>query len=295
MLLTTANTQPAVAQRVGMRPGTVDLSNYVGGDQCALCHADVQEVFQKNPHYKTWNDTELDWSQRGCEACHGPGREHIEAGGDATLIFNFKNISPQEASDRCLSCHLGQENQANFLRSDHGANAVSCLECHSVHNPKVRSPLLVADQPALCYTCHAEVKPEFNKPFHHKIHEGLMDCSDCHNQHGGFNASQLRDATGNDYACYTCHADKQGPFVFEHVPIKVEGCQLCHSPHGSNYPRMLKRPEVHLLCLDCHSDTVGVLGPRTPSFHNMGVASYRQCTICHVNIHGSNLNHLFFE
>jgi hypothetical protein len=40
--------------------------------------------------------------------------------------------------------------------------------------------------------------------------------------------------------CYKCHADKQGPFVFEHAPLKVEGCTACHDPHGSANPKLLK-------------------------------------------------------
>ena len=285
---------PAPAQRMGVKAPATNQADYAGGEECAACHAEVAEAFKKNSHYKTWNDTQLDWSQRGCEACHGPGREHIEAGGDISKIFNYKKVSAQKVSDECLSCHLQQEERSNFLRSEHGLNSVACTECHSVHTPKARSALLKSAQPALCYSCHGEVKPEFNKPFHHREKEGLMSCSDCHNQHGGFNVRQTREATGTDLVCYTCHADKQGPFVFEHAPVKVEGCTICHSPHGSQNPRMLKRAQQHLLCLECHSNLPGG-APGTPTFHNIATARFRNCTTCHVNIHGSNLNKFFFE
>lgn len=280
-------------QRMGVKAPSGNPADYAGGEECAVCHSDIAEAFQTNPHYKTWNDTQLDWSQRGCEACHGPGREHID-GGDVTKIFNYKEVAAQKVSDECLSCHLQAEEHSNFLRGEHGLNTVSCIECHSVHNPRVRSPLLKATQPALCYSCHGEVRPEFNKPFRHRVREGLMACTDCHNQHGGFNVRQTREATGTDLVCYTCHADKQGPFVYEHAPIKVEGCTVCHTPHGSVNARLLKRAQVRFLCLECHSELAGG-APGTPSFHNIAQARYQNCTTCHVNIHGSNVHRYFFE
>ena len=47
-------------------------------------------------------------------------------------------------------------------------------------------------QPQLCYGCHLEAKQQFNRPFHHRVNEGLVQCSDCHNPHGGFQTRQLR-------------------------------------------------------------------------------------------------------
>ena len=274
-------------------PAKAQAEDYVGGDTCLTCH-DIKAAFEKNLHYKSWDDTAKAWSERGCESCHGPGREHVEAGGDVSKIFNFKNATAQKVSDTCLDCHLQQEERSNFLRSEHGINTVSCTECHSVHSARVRTGLLKAAQPAMCYSCHGEVKPEFSKPFRHKVNEGLMNCVDCHNQHGGFNVRQTREATGTDLVCYTCHADKQGPFVFEHAPIKIEGCTVCHTPHGSQNARLLKRAQVRFLCLECHSNLPGG-APGTPSFHNVAQARYQNCTTCHVNIHGSNLHRFFFE
>jgi predicted CXXCH cytochrome family protein len=75
--------------------------------------------------------------------------------------------------------------------------------------------MLKAGEPQLCMSCHSEVKPDFTKPFHHKVLEGVMKCSDCHNPHGGFELKQTRLAVGADAACIKCHADKQGPFTYE--------------------------------------------------------------------------------
>ncbi len=267
--------------------------DYVGGEACFACHQ-IEEAFKKNPHYKTWDDTSKPAGERGCESCHGPGKAHIEGGGDITKIFNYKKVTPQESTNACLDCHLKQSERSNFLAGEHGLNSVACTQCHSVHTPHVQEALLKARTPALCYDCHGEVRPQFNKPFHHKVHEGLINCTDCHNQHGGFNTRQTRNSTGTDVVCFKCHADKQGPFVFEHAPVKLEGCVLCHQPHGSVNPRMLKRAQVNQICLECHTETAGIPEvPGTP--HSLTSARRVSCTTCHVNIHGSNLSPVFFE
>jgi predicted CXXCH cytochrome family protein len=51
--------------------------------------------------------------------------------------------------------------------------------------------------------------------------------------------------------CYTCHAEKRGPFLWEHAPV-VEDCTNCHSPHGSNVTPLLKT-RAPMLCQTCHT------------------------------------------
>jgi hypothetical protein len=46
-------------------------------------------------------------------------------------------------------------------------------------------------------------------------------------------SKSLRNSAGGDSTCVKCHADKQGPFVYERAPVKVEGCQVCHTPQPS--------------------------------------------------------------
>ena len=53
-------------------------------------------------------------------------------------------------------------------------------------------------------------------PSHHPIAEGKLDCQDCHNIHGG-STSFVQDFSKNEL-CYSCHAEKEGPFVYEHSP-----------------------------------------------------------------------------
>src|SRR5258708_4375810 len=108
----------------------------------------------------------------------------------------------------CLNCHQYGEEHSNFLRSAHKSSDVNCLDCHSPHHYKESQFLLVKAQPQLCYGCHAEVKPDFAKTFHHRVDEKLIKCTDCHNQHGGFANPQLRAAANQDAGCLKCHIEK---------------------------------------------------------------------------------------
>jgi DmsE family decaheme c-type cytochrome len=274
---------------------THDLSKYVGADTCKGCHEDVFKQFEATPHWKTLLDTRKGKEWQGCEACHGPGADHVNAGGGKGVsIFSFRDVSTEEISKRCMGCHEYSEEEGNFSRSVHKVNNVSCIDCHSPHHAKGRQFLLVNSQPQLCYACHLEAKLDFSKPFRHRVNEGLVKCTDCHNEHGGYLSKQLRSAAAQDAVCFKCHVDKAGPFVFEHQPVKTEGCTACHVPHGGSNPRRLKRSQVNLLCLECHTVTSNSGVPGIPSFHNQA-QKYQSCTLCHVMIHGSNFDSFFFK
>jgi len=182
----------------------------------------------------------------------------------------------------------------NAINSEHSKNDVSCTSCHSPHHAETKEFLLIKAQPALCYGCHSQQQAQFNMPFHHRVNEGLIQCSDCHNVHGTVGPKQVRTSSTQDAVCFTCHRDKQGPFVYEHAPVKVDGCQSCHMPHGGPNPHMLKLSNVNLLCLQCHTTSTFSSAPGAPSFHNQSTF-FQACTLCHVEIHGSNFDATFFK
>jgi predicted CXXCH cytochrome family protein len=291
-------------------------SNYVGSDACKDCHEDQFKDFGVTSHAKLTNISSWKDKVTGCESCHGPGKAHIEEG-DPTKMVSFKKLGPKEISETCLTCHAGKEEHNNFRRGEHWRNDVACTDCHSSHGHSnarnlaasitfvaennAEKPgfgtvkLLKTSDPQLCISCHSEVKPQFSMPSHHKVLEGAMRCGDCHNPHGGFETKQTRLGTGVDAACVKCHADKQGPFTYEHAPVKTEGCSSCHVPHGSSNPRMLRVSKVNQLCLECHSvaHDVGAVEPAGPQ-HNQN-AQYADCTACHIKIHGSRSSPVFFR
>jgi len=273
-------------------------SDYVGEEVCKTCHEDMPskgfyKTFSESPHFVTTLDTKKGPAYHGCEACHGPGKAHVEGGGDKTKIFTFKDASAKDVSVRCLKCHQYGQEHANFSRSVHVQNNVSCVDCHSPHHPKEAQFLMREPQPRLCYGCHNEVRQQFSRTFHHRVNEGLVNCTDCHNPHGSSLGRQLRASESQDIVCFKCHADKAGPFVYEHQAVKIEGCVSCHIPHGSSNPKLLKRTQVNLLCLECHTFSVDQGAPEVPSFHNQ-TTKYQACTMCHAAIHGSNTSSVFF-
>lgn len=292
-------------------------SGYVGSETCKACHEDQFNNFAHTKHSKLSESSSWKDKVTGCESCHGPGQAHVEGGGDKTKIKNFKELSAKEVSDSCLACHAGKEAHNNFRRGEHWRNDVSCTECHSAHgepaadnvggsmtfvgsthqdrNTQRPEAMLRQSEPQLCMSCHNETKSQFNKPFHHRVPEGTMKCSDCHNAHGGFETKQTKLANGADAGCIKCHSNKQGPFVFEHGPVKTEGCSACHTPHGSSNPKMLRRASVRQLCFECHTGIQDELSPQAPSLHNQAQVRFQQCTVCHSAIHGSNSSSVFFR
>ena len=67
-----------------------DPSLYVGAETCKTCHEDIFKNFETTPHFVTTLENKRGPEWQGCEACHGPGKEHVESGGDKTKIFTFK-------------------------------------------------------------------------------------------------------------------------------------------------------------------------------------------------------------
>ena len=269
-------------------------ATYVGSDTCKTCHEDIYtKHFEGTPHFSLMKGGT---GKHGCEDCHGPGSAHVEGGGDVTKIVSFKTLNAEQSSKICLQCHSASKEQANFLRSDHIRAGVGCTTCHSPHNAKIVRSLLKDGQPQLCYSCHAVQKAEFSRPFRHRVNQGLILCSDCHNPHGSVIPHQLRTSSNQDQVCFKCHTDVRGPFVYEHVPVKEEGCVACHMPHGSTNPRMLKVSQVNLLCLQCHTlaESNALSQPPVGPVHNQS-AKYQACTMCHAFIHGSNFSEVFFK
>jgi DmsE family decaheme c-type cytochrome len=185
---------------------------------------------------------------------------------------------------------------------------MACTSCHSIHRSQSVRALLQKPQTALCEECHTDVRVQFAMPFKHRVEEGAISCTDCHNPHGSFAPTwgmasrprHVEQAMGNEEPCLKCHADKRGPFVFEHLSVRVDGCETCHAPHGSPNSRLLLRPVVFTLCLECHNGggNFGRQGngiPTQTSFHNMADPRYQNCTACHVRIHGSNADSNFLR
>lgn len=141
-----------------------------------------------------------------CEACHGPGGEHVAASKagqpSAKLIFNPDRLSGDELTqDFCASCHRGSE-EFSLLRSMEVNNVrfqpyrifnskcysddkrISCTACHDPHEPLKQD---AAYYDAKCMACHQSgekaMKAAMNsdgKPLSPGCRVGTKDCASCH-------------------------------------------------------------------------------------------------------------------
>ena len=248
-----------------------------------------------------------------CVSCHGPSPGHVkkEAGkGQAKPDRMFTKAASTPVAERnaaCLACHQKDAKRVLWGGSQHETADLACSSCHKVHVNQDKA-LNRTTQADLCITCHKEQRTQMAKPSHHPVPEGKMSCSDCHNVHGSAGPKLAKRDSTND-TCYTCHAEKRGPFVHAHEPV-TEDCATCHNPHGSTVPAMLKaRPPM--LCQQCHTPHVaggvgavggqpGVYPPAAPGqvapaiTGNTGGKNVvnmwqgRSCMNCHTQVHGSN-------
>jgi predicted CXXCH cytochrome family protein len=304
-------------------------SDFAGPERCASCHKEVATEYGKTSHSKlTFPGKDYIHGCESChgpakahadaiQAAHGDDAATAKALHDFPL-FAFKGSAAENAA-RCLSCHISSKQQEFFEHSEHAGHGISCNQCHTAHLvdevkdhsrgnlsyaqayffqvPKLpeetrwlQNSLLKQAEPALCYTCHQTVQAKFALPAHHRVPEGLMKCSDCHNPHGTLNTASLHKP--NSETCVNCHMEKRGPYVYEHPAVKIEGCVTCHNPHGSPNRMLLVRREGRQLCLQCHT---GFHAQAQVPHSRLGFQTSGECVRCHVTVHGSNFDPDFLQ
>lgn len=267
---------------------------YVGMDKCRNCHA---------TQYTRWSDTiHAKWqlsftspekakeARIECEACHGPGSLHVEDYKERLFITSFGPLSKntkEEQNGVCIKCH-NRSSLYYWYGGVHG-RTLRCADCHQVmENVSKRYLLNRPGEKEICLKCHVQKKGQIFRSPHLSQDEAKMTCSTCHAPHGSDTPGLLTASSINDN-CFKCHADKRGPYLFDHLPVQ-ENCLLCHDPHAS-MNRWLLKVRQPFLCLECHSnlpknlpsniDPHNVLDPHDRYTYNKG------CTNCHPMIHGS--------
>jgi DmsE family decaheme c-type cytochrome len=261
-------------------------SDYVGTETCVSCHGEQADALSRTEHGRTANPrTPL--AALGCETCHGPGKAHVEGGGDVARIRMPTKMAPRDVSEICTTCH-NRGNQALWQGSMHDSRNASCITCHSIHSPKSeQGQLTKTTQIGTCAQCHRPQVLKLQRTAHMPVREGKLVCTSCHNPHGTTNQRLLKVGNYVNESCVSCHTEKRGPFLFEHPPGR-ESCVTCHDPHGSSNDRLLVA-KVPMLCQRCH---IGTNHPSTIYDNNAVTTSVRLfgrgCVQCHENIHGSN-------
>jgi predicted CXXCH cytochrome family protein len=304
-------------------------SEFAGPESCKDCHKHEVAEFERTSHSQlTFPKKDFIHGCESCHGPAKAHGDSVQAahGDDAAIakalidhpVFSFRG-TPTENAARCLTCHATSKQQELFGHSEHAGHGVSCNQCHAAHLvddvkdlskgdlsypqgyffqlPKLadetrwlHNSLLKQSEPALCYGCHQTIQAKFALPEHHRVPEGLMKCSDCHNPHGTQNLASLNNPQWE--TCVKCHVEKRGPFVYEHPAVKVEGCVACHNPHGSANRMLLVRREGRQLCLQCHT---GYHAQAQVPHSRLGFQTSGECVRCHVTIHGSSLDPNFLR
>lgn len=245
--------------------------------RCQACHRFTIAPPDLNPRGKIksqicfpchHNDFEGKQSQHApasinwqCLQCHQSEAKESPWSEDEPLRFTVDNV--REISILCYTCHPSVEKEVTTLPFVHGPLGMgACNQCHDPHASKW--PKLLENEPTLlCAFCH-DMQDILSRPV---VHGVLKDkgCIACHHPHASSHPRQLTN-TGNDL-CLGCHESikrignnhpVQGhPVSIKDSSKKARGdklsCISCHSPHASDFPKLLDEEEVMNLCTRCHT------------------------------------------
>jgi len=169
--------------------------------RCFACHSTASTINEKFDRTRVIAGVT-------CEACHGPGLNHVSAGEAALLhgetgqeagtIFTPGKLSPSDAVDFCGACHgtywdvklqglVGKTNvRAQPYRLEKsrcwgtkGDARLTCVACHDPHQPLVRNS---GSYDKNCLSCHlatASAKVTVDHPGP-ACKVSTKDCASCH-------------------------------------------------------------------------------------------------------------------
>ncbi len=242
---------------------------------CAECHStDVKKNYNAATHAFDTTFAELNVS---CEACHGPGGEHI-ALAEADKLTGAKNGGFPTALAQRGEWRLDKDARIAHRASPLNSNAQidSCGRCHSRRGTlgayHYGAPLLdthrLAMPQAPLYYHDGQIRDEvyeYGSFVQSKMHQAGVVCSNCHDPH----SLKLR-AEGNG-VCAQCHL----PAAFDsaqhhhHKPGSAGAqCANCHMPETTymgvdarrDHSLRVPRPDLSVVmgtpnaCNQCHAD-----------------------------------------
>lgn len=240
-------------EKTGYWPDTVYQNS------CIKCHNTGVEL-NYDETSKSFNTT---WTDFGvsCEACHGPGSEHVKSGDSekhSTIINPAKIPDPRRAAMICGSCHNRGSSPDGRFGYPEGYEPGGNLEFIFNEKPKLH--------PDDSTKANRQQYIDWKKSGH--ASEGIM-CWDCHYSHQKGNSNKYQTKLPGSALCRSCH----------HVGNKgIHGIHSVNNCVGCHMPPVGKRAVKG----DVHSHTFRVIGPEKTM--NMGgdvKGQPNSCNACH--------------
>lgn len=227
---------------------------------CADCHSThVQKNFDQKK--KSFNTT-FSLINVSCEACHGPGKSHVEKVSSPTFdnseydaqenLYQTSGVPSRQQVDQCARCH-SRRVQFTEVYDHHG-------EYMDHYAPEIlRDDLYYPDGQI------REEVYEYGSFLQSKMYGKNVKCSDCHDPH-----NQKLKAEGNNL-CGQCHTPavyNTPDHHFHRAGTESSRCVSCHMPGryymGNDFRRdhslRIPRPDLSVkyntpnACNQCHTD-----------------------------------------
>jgi Flp pilus assembly protein TadD len=246
---------------------------------CAECHStDLHKNYDTSTqrYHTTWKDINV-----SCEACHGPGSNHLawakRAPGWDTLPNKGLALLFDERRNVHWMINPASGNAQRSVARTTDKEIETCARCHSRRSQLSEDfvhgrPLMDTHEPATLqrglYHADGQIQDEvyeYASFKQSKMFSKGVTCSDCHNPH----TLKLR-ATGST-VCRQCHAaSKYMSATHHHHKIDSPGadCLACHMPTKTYMGVDVRRD---------HSFRV----PRPDQSVSLGTPN--ACTACHTN------------
>jgi predicted CXXCH cytochrome family protein len=194
----------------------------------------------------------------GCEACHGPGSEHLEAKVRGLHIVSPSLLTPERETLICGRCHSRPLGLGGV-----GSEAPLSSDGH-MPRPGLRRSEYVSAYTSRVDAASDDLYPGGDSHSNHQQYTDfirsrmyrndsvLMTCASCHDAHGSDqNSHDLRAAAGDNTACTGCHSGAEFTAPRGHIG------KVTHDPH-TNVDDSL------LLCTTCHMVRTAISGARHP-------------------------------